>query len=45
MTLFKDFNRFSIKSLATVTDLFSLANQCPRQAIQPHTDQSAGRAH
>ena len=25
--------------------LFSLVNQCPHQAIQPHTDQSAGRAH
>ena len=23
-----------------VTDLFSLANQCPRQAIRPHIDQS-----
>ena len=28
-----------------VTDLFSLANECPRQAIRPQTDQSAGRAH
>ena len=30
---------FSLKSVA-VTDLFPLANQCPRQAIRPHTDQS-----
>ena len=28
-----------------VTDLFSLANQCPSEAIRPHTDQSAGRTH
>ena len=26
-----------------VTDLFSLAYQCPHQVIRPHTDQSAGR--
>ena len=24
----------------SVTDLFPLADQCPHQAIQPHTDQS-----
>ena len=28
-----------------VTDLFSLTNQYPRQAIRPHTHQSAGRTH
>ena len=27
------------------TDLFPLANQCPRQAIRPLIDQSPGRAH
>ena len=27
------------------TDLFPFANQCPRQAIWPYTDQSPGRAH
>ena len=32
-------------SLSAFTGLFSLANQCPRQAIWPHTDQSVGRAH
>ena len=26
--------------LVAVTDLFPLSNQCPRQAIRPHTDQS-----
>ena len=35
LDLSKDLN----KSVA-VTDLFPLTNQCPRQAIQPHTDQS-----
>ena len=30
---------FTKKSVA-VTDLFPPANQCPRQAIRPHTDQS-----
>ena len=28
-----------------IKDLFSLVNQCPCQAIRPHTDQSAGRVH
>ena len=27
-----------------VTDLFSLANQCPRQAIRPHTDKIRGQS-
>ena len=33
------------KNPVAVTDLFSLVNQCPLQGIQPHTDQSVGRAH
>ena len=28
-----------MKECVAVTDLFPLANQCPRQAIRPHTDQ------
>ena len=33
------------KEIVAVTDLFSLVNQCPHQAIWPYTDQSVGRVH
>ena len=36
---------FSEYVAVTIKKLFSLANQCPRQAIRPHTDQSADRVH
>ena len=41
----KNLNTFNLKRKklntqpVAVTDLFSLANQCPRQTIRPHTDQ------